>query len=195
MKTAKEARAHYNALHNYELGSRLEGWHVPRLTVENVEPYLKGGEFILDVGSGPGEIGVELENVGWSGTLIGVDIAELRLKQADDKTMYTACMHMDAYSLGFSDSVFDVVVSSGMVGLTGIESIKEMYRVVKHGGYLVCAVAEIKSLAWCRQRFKNALHYFDNSFQAQLLCRKDLGGGYTSEYNDEHFVLYLFRRI
>jgi ubiquinone/menaquinone biosynthesis C-methylase UbiE len=199
MKTVQEARNFYNQLHEYEIFAKLEGWQIPKLLVEYLKPFLIGNEQALDVGCGPGEVGEELEKIGWKGVLTGVDIAENRLKEAALKPAYNFCVQADAYHLPFRKQSFDIVASSAMVALTGIRSIKEMYRLVKPGGYFACIAGEIKgkNFGWCRRRFKEAARYFDQLSLTpgiQRVFYKDLGSGYTSNYDDEHYTYYIFRK-
>ncbi len=194
MRTSTQARQFYNSLDVYEIGSRLEGWQVPQLLVRNLAPLLCGGELVLDVGCGPGFVGQELQQSEWQGTLIGVDIAEKRLKEAAVKLVYRGCAHANAYRLPFPNKKFDVVVSSAMVGLTGPKSITEMQRLVKMGGVLACAIGEIKSIKWCTERFRECRAFLNKIPNAKLVLKKDLGGGYRDkDFNDEHYVLYIFR--
>jgi len=194
MKTSLEARKYYNEFHQYEMFLKLKGWQIPKLLVQYLMPFLIGNERILDIGCGPGEVGEELEKVGWRGTLIGVDVAEKRIKEAKVKPIYNFCLQANAYNLPFKKQSFDVVVSAAMVGLAGIKSIQEMYRLVKPGGYFACIAGEIKSMSWCRRRFKEAVRYFNQLPNAQRVFHKDLGSGYTSDYNDEHYIYYIFRK-
>lgn len=88
---------------------------------------------------------------------------------------------------------FPVVVSSAMVGLTGINSIQEMHRLVKPNGYFACIVGEIRSMDWCCKRFQEVISYFNQLSSAEMIFCEDLGSGYANEYDDEHYIYYLFR--
>lgn len=196
MKTAQEARKYYNQFRQYELSLNFRGWQIPKLLVQNLAPFLVGNETILDAGCGSGEVGEELEKIGWKGALIGTDIAEERLQEALLKPSYTFCVHANAYHLPFKKQSFDVVVSSAMVGLTGIKSIQEMYSLVKPGGYFACIAGGVRSENWWKKRFREAIQYFNQLSRfpnTQRVFYKDLGTGYTSEYDDEHYVYYIFR--
>jgi ubiquinone/menaquinone biosynthesis C-methylase UbiE len=156
MRTAKRGRQYYNKLVDYESLVRQEGFLCPGLLVKNLKPYLNNGQTILDVGCGPGLIGDEVAKVGWSGTLIGIDIAEKRLQEAASKSVYTFCVHADAYHLPFGRR-FDLVISNAMVGLTGPKSVQEMRRVIKPSGHLACIAGEIKTCNWSVKNFENPL--------------------------------------
>ena len=100
---------------------------------------------------------------------------------------------MDANKLEFKDCSFDVVVSSGVVGLTGPKSIDQMYRVVKVGGLIACTIVELNNNSGAKKRFHNSCTHI-NYLSGQKLKYVDLGTGYSGERDDEHHVLYIFRR-
>jgi ubiquinone/menaquinone biosynthesis C-methylase UbiE len=192
MKTAKLARSFYNNCSHYQSFTRQVGWAAPEILAANICKYLKGGERILDVGCGPGPVGMELKKLGWRGKLIGLDIAEERLKEAKKKRSYRLCVQADAYKLPFVDAALDVVLSNGVVGLTGTKSVKEMCRLVKPGGLQAIVAGEIKTLAWSRRRFREACRFLEQ--MPGLLLRKDLGTGCSCrDYNEEHYVLFIHR--
>ncbi|MBI4837429.1 MAG: methyltransferase domain-containing protein [Candidatus Portnoybacteria bacterium] len=197
-RTTKEMREFYNcpASGRYESFQKSEGWNIPALLIENILPLLRGGERMIDVGCGPGLVGEELEKSGWQGLLIGLDVAENRLHEARRHSVYGACVHADAYHLPFRNCCFDIVLSSAMVGLTGIRSIREMRRIVGPGGYLACVIAELKDIPVCRERFEKALLFLKKMSDAELIICKDLGSGYSfSNYGGEHFVLFVHRIV
>jgi len=195
LRTSREQRAYYNAFKDYEAYTREEGWHVPRVLAEHVLSLLRGRELLLDVGCGSGWVGMELRGLGWHGTLIGVDIAEQRLRDAAAKKAYTRCLRGNAYKLPFEREVFDAVLSCGMVGLTGPRSVSEMWRVLKPGGVLACAAFESKNEAWSHERLKKSLRQIRCLPNATLLHQKNLGHGYSkSSYAGERYTLYVLRK-
>ena len=194
MNTPQKARKFYNNFEEYESFQQSENWYVPELLVGGLTPYISGGEKIIDIGCGPGMVGIALEKYRWRGSLIGVDIAENRLKEASEKSCYSHCVQADAHYLPFADNVFDIVISSAMVGLTGISSVQEMIRILKPGRLLACAAGEIKNKCWCRQRFQEVISFFNDESNTQILTCKDLGSGCSVKYNNEHYVYYLIRK-
>lgn len=196
MRTTRECRSFYNRSHQYNSFQKAVGWRAPKQLVEHLSPQLCGGEIILDVGCGPGLVGQELRKKGWVGTLWGVDVAEERLKEAKRVLTYQICVQANAYYLPFKNQSFDVVLSNGMVGLTGVRSVKEMRRLVKAGGYLLCVAGEIKSMQWCRDRFRKASALLRRLQGAKLILEKDLGTGCAgTKYNDEHYILFLHQIV
>ncbi len=195
METSKKARNFYNRFLQYESFQTSEGWQTPFFLISYIRPYLQSGESIIDIGCGPGLVGKELGKIGWQGLLIGVDIAETLLQQAQDKSIYNNCVHANAYRLPFINHCFDFVLSNAMVGLTGIRSIQEMCRLVKKGGYFACIASEIKSMSWCRNRFRKVCKFLEKLPGANSILYKDLGSGYSNTYDDEHFVLFFYQLI
>lgn len=191
----KSQRNYYNDYPEYNSSLSARGWQCPKLLVEHLKPRLRGHETILEVGCGTGLVGLALKKIGWQGTLIGVDIAEDRLKEASARPVYSSCAQMSAYRLGFPRQSFDVVISCAMLGLTGPQSFKAMYSLVKPNGYLACIAGEVKNLRWCRKRFQKVCHHIRRRHRSQIIFRKDLGTGYAKDgYRDEHYVYYLLQR-
>ncbi len=193
MNTSRKARDSYNEFDDYQVVLECAGYNVPQRTVGRLTPLLRGGERILDVGCGTGLFGNALWNSGWRGMLIGIDIAEKRLRSVALKRSYAQCIQGNAYQLPFPNSSFDVVASTAMVGLTGKKSVRAMWRLVKPGGYLVCAAGEIKYLNWCRKRFRQAASVLESLPGATPVLSEDLGGGYNTS-SEEHYVLYVLKR-
>lgn len=197
LRTVTEARTYYNKWSEYESVLEGLGYATAMQVVEILMPYLGANKKMLDVGCGTGLIGSELERCGHKGNLFGVDIAEERLREASRKRIYSGGVQTSAYALPFRSGSFDVVVSNGMVGLAGIKSVQEMFRVLKPGGQLACVVVEIKGAQWSRARFRKVCGYFRqlSKAKARILLRRDLGTGYAdTTYKDEHHVCFLLRK-
>ena len=149
---------------------------------------------MIDIGCGPGMIGVALKELRWKGKLFGLDIAEKRLMKASQNSLYSSCVQADANSLPFGNSIFDLVLSSAMVGLTGTESIREMIRILKSGGLLACVAGELRNRRWCRKRFQESVQYFKDISSSQIIAQEDLGSGWKDDYDNEHYIYYLIRK-
>ena len=194
MRTSLQERRYYNRWGTYEKDLSNDGWQVPYLLVKHVRSFLGHGQTVLDIGCGTGLVGVELMKAGWYGQLVGIDIAERRLREAIKKSIYSSCFCMNADKLGFESGVFDAVLSSAVVGLTGKNSVREMCRVVKNGGVVAFAAGELKSQAGSRKRYKIAVNYITKLSNMEQIYSVDLGTGYCGGRTDEHYVLYIFRR-
>lgn len=194
--TKQGIRKFYNQSQQYEVFQKNEGWITPQTLIKEVNSYISRGMKIIDVGCGPGLVGEELKKINWTGMLIGVDIAENRLKEALPKQIYTTCVQADADFLPFIENSFDFAISNAMVGLTGVKSIKEMWRLVRPNGYFACIACEIISLRWCKKRFQGAITYLKELPNANLILYRDLGAGYNNTaYNGEHFVFFFYQKV
>ncbi|MFC1612236.1 class I SAM-dependent DNA methyltransferase [Patescibacteria group bacterium] len=188
-----ETRKQYNEFSDYEKWVKEGGYLCPSALVKAIVPYLKGGERILDVACGTGLVGEELEKIGWQGKLIGVDIAEKRLKEAATKKIYSACLLMDARNLNFQKKCFDVVLSCAFIGLVGPGPVRSMHYLVKPNGFLGCVAGACKCKKWSQANLKQAEKCLKSLYKTKVLLRQDLGSGYTSDLNHEYYVLYLLK--
>lgn len=101
------------------------------------------GERVLDVACGTGVLAREiLRRVGPSGSVAGIDPDPGMIEVAKEITPSVEWRQGRAESLPFSDGSFDAVVSQfGLMFFTDrAQAIREMLRVLTHGGRLVTAV-------------------------------------------------------
>jgi len=104
------------------------------------------GEKALDVATGTGELALELaEKVGREGMVTGIDFCQKMLSNAQDKLGKARCQNVEliqtsALALPFPDSAFDcATISFGLRNVVDIkQTLREMTRVLKVGGRLVC---------------------------------------------------------
>lgn len=98
---------------------------------------------ILEVGCGAGGVLLELLQLGFSpNQLVGVDLLEWRVTQAQQKLSSVAVSCADAQRLPFKDETFDAVFQYTVFSSVLDEDIKrnmarEMIRTMKPGGLLV----------------------------------------------------------
>ncbi len=101
----------------------------------------------LDVCCGPGKITLELRRrLGEHGEVVGLDFTAARLavaRQAESKAALTgpiAWLEADAMDLPYPDACFDgVTIGFGLRNLPDIDQgLREMSRVLKPGGRLIC---------------------------------------------------------
>lgn len=81
---------------------------------------LKGNERVLEIGSGPGALSIELGKLLRDGEIIGIDISESMVKLATQKARELALQHVkflvgDALNLEFPNESFDIVVTSQLL--------------------------------------------------------------------------------
>lgn len=118
---------------------------------------------VLDVCTGTGDWALSLANeVGTNGKVIGLDFSKNMLKVAQEKKEQSQLeqlefIHGNAMDLPFPNNTFDyVTIGFGLRNVPNYETVlKEMYRVVKPGGKVVCLETSQPTLIGYRQ-----LYYF-----------------------------------
>jgi demethylmenaquinone methyltransferase / 2-methoxy-6-polyprenyl-1,4-benzoquinol methylase len=123
---------------------------------------VKPGDNCLDVCCGTGEWTFALaEAAGESGQVTGLDFSENMLKVGREKLKkrslpQVAFIHGNAMELPFGDNTFDVVTIG--FGLRNVpdyfQALKEMARVVKPGGRVVCLETSHPTVPVFKQVFK-----------------------------------------
>jgi arsenite methyltransferase len=128
------------------------------------------GDYVLDVGSGPGFLACAIgESVGSSGWVCGVDISEPLLVVAKAHCAYQPWVEFqsaDAAKLPFPDGHFDVVVSTQVLEyLPDVNgALNETYRVLRIGGRVVILDTDWDSIVWHttnRPRMNHILSVWD----------------------------------
>lgn len=103
---------------------------------------------VLDVGCGAGRDTREISKFGYAVT--GIDLSEKMLEIARGKTPGASFSKMDFRQLGFNDNTFDGVWANASLFLVTkdevIESLKEIYRVLKPGGVAFVSFKEGEGL-------------------------------------------------
>ncbi|MBI5207067.1 MAG: bifunctional demethylmenaquinone methyltransferase/2-methoxy-6-polyprenyl-1,4-benzoquinol methylase UbiE [Candidatus Firestonebacteria bacterium] len=108
---------------------------------------LKNGGYALDMCTGTGDFAIELAKiVGKEGKVKACDFCEAMVEEGREKIKNTEMANVIEFCIGnienipFPDNEFDAItVSCGVRNSTDIlKSFKEMTRVVKHGGRVVC---------------------------------------------------------
>jgi len=115
---------------------------------------IKADSHVLDLGCGPGLDTIPLARlVGKAGRVVGIDIDEAMLLQADDYAEQEGVSEQvkhqqaDILSLPFADNSFDAVRAERLFQVLPESYVmqdvfKEIYRVVKPGGYIVLVDAD-----------------------------------------------------
>ncbi|MFC7391564.1 demethylmenaquinone methyltransferase [Scopulibacillus cellulosilyticus] len=119
-----------------------KAWRKKTMALMNVQP----GEKALDVCCGTGDWTISLaEAVGNSGEVNGLDFSENMLQVAEKKVeenhlTNVKLMHGDAMKMPYEDGQFDyVTIGFGLRNVPDyLTVLKEMYRVLKPGGMVVC---------------------------------------------------------
>lgn len=128
---------HYDLMNTLMTGGMDRGWR--RTAVEMCVP---GGKRVLDIATGTGELAIEAVRQG-ARSVIGVDFCGPMLDEAARKTRGTGPIRLaagDAQSLPFRDGTFDGVINGFLLrNVADLPlTLREMARVLKPGGRLVC---------------------------------------------------------
>jgi ubiquinone/menaquinone biosynthesis C-methylase UbiE len=117
---------------------------------------LQPGERVLDIGSGPGFLAVEIATtVGPDGLVHGVDVSESMLAIARHRRAVPPAAPIefrraDAHALPFADSSFDAVLSTQVYEYVDDlpAALAEAHRVLSPGGRLLVLDTDWDSIVW-----------------------------------------------
>jgi SAM-dependent methyltransferase len=123
-------------------------WRTVANSAAYLEPHLTAGLDVLDVGSGPGTITIDLARRVRPGHVIGVDASAEIVAEANGLARSSAVDNVefrvgDAYALEFPDASFDVVHAHQVLQhlQRPVDALREFRRVLKPGGMI--AVREV----------------------------------------------------
>jgi ubiquinone/menaquinone biosynthesis C-methylase UbiE len=124
----------------YEKATRLViGTYYSKVAKE-VVAHLEGG-IILDIGTGPGYLPIEIAKASSSIEVVGVDLSRKLVQMAQSNSLKAGLadrltfQYGNAGQLGFDNSSFDMVISTGMLHSLRdpVKVLQEIYRVLKAG--------------------------------------------------------------
>lgn len=161
---SKEERVHhvfeniygqYDSMNSVISFKRHKAWRKDVMTRMDVEKGAKA----LDVCCGTGDWAISLaEATGSTGEVIGLDFSHNMLSVAEAKNRslqlsQLSFIHGNAMELPFADNSFDyVTIGFGLRNVPDyMKVLKEMYRVVKPGGKVVCLETSQPTLIGFRQ--------------------------------------------
>lgn len=133
---------------------RSHQWRTLENSAQYLQPYLRPGLDLLDVGAGPGTLTVDLAQAVAPGITIGVDAAEAALSSArahaDERGVPVQFEHANVYELPFDDATFDVVHAHQLLQHLSnpAAAIREMRRVTKPGGIIAARDADYSAMTW-----------------------------------------------
>jgi ubiquinone/menaquinone biosynthesis C-methylase UbiE len=158
-----------------------------RATIQALAP--SQGEKLLDVGTGPGLLALELaDHVGREGRVTGIDVSADMLTVAEQHRQRSphrdalTFSHGDAGALAFDDASFDALASTQVYEyLDDVdEALREAHRVLRPGGRLVVVDTDWDSLVW---------HADDRARMLSVI------EAWTQRFTDPHLPTTLRRRL
>ncbi|WP_347549844.1 demethylmenaquinone methyltransferase [Pseudalkalibacillus hwajinpoensis] len=172
MTTSKEERVHdvfqtiskrYDVMNSVISFQRHKAWRKDTMRLMDVQK----GATALDVCCGTADWTIAMaEAVGENGQAIGLDFSENMLevgsaKVKESKQDNITLMHGNAMNLPFEDNSFDyVTIGFGLRNVPDYNQvIKEMYRVVKAGGQVVCLETSQPTIPGFRQVYYGYFKY------------------------------------
>lgn len=133
---------------------------------------LRGDEKVLEIGSGPGRLSIEIGKLLPNGEVVGIDISENMLKLASAKAEELKVGNVkfvvgDALNLKFPDESFDVVVTSQLLHWIpdAHKFLFEIYRVLKTGGKIGLISPTPEVYSELRQAYQNLMKRYEEYYE------------------------------
>ena len=125
---------------SYEKATRMVIEAYYRQVAEEIVSNFQSGE-ILDLGTGPGYLPIEIARRATDITIIGVDLSRKLIQMAQANAAKSGLSHQLRFEVGnsaklhFDTASFDMVISTGMLHSlkNPVAVLKEIYRVLKKG--------------------------------------------------------------
>jgi len=134
---------------------RSHRWRTVDNSAAYLAPYLRAGQYVLDVGCGPGTITIDLAQRVAPGSVLGIDNDPAPLVEARDAarrhhTPNVSFVVADVSRLDFSDGTFDVVHAHQVLQhlVEPVAALREMRRVCKPGGVVAARDADYAAMTW-----------------------------------------------
>ncbi|MCG7312054.1 demethylmenaquinone methyltransferase [Priestia flexa] len=177
MQQSKEERVHgvfekiyknYDQMNSVISFQRHKAWRKDTMKRMDVQP----GTTSLDVCCGTADWTLAMaEAVGPTGKAIGLDFSQNMLKIGHEKVNQSSflnveLLHGNAMNLPFEDNSFDyVTIGFGLRNVPDyMAALKEMYRVVKPGGKVVCLETSQPTMIGYRQAYLLYFKYIMPAF-------------------------------
>lgn len=163
---------------HHESVLRSHSWRTVLNSAAYLLPHLAAGQRVLDVGSGPGTISIDLARRVAPGTVVGIDssaeVVEQATGLASDNGIETVSFSVgDVYALDFPDASFDVVHAHQVMQHLArpIDAMREIRRVLKPGGVFAARDVVYGSTSWYP-----ALPALDSWLRTLLTVHRGNGG-------------------
>ena len=145
LKSEEETRTLYRDWADSYDKTMLEGlrYTTPRKTAELLCNYLADGQAcILDVGSGTGLAGLELQRLGFT-NVHALDYSPEMLAEAESRGVYTKLVEAALNrSLNIDTCTYDAMICTGTFthAHVGAACLHELFRILKPEGFFACTV-------------------------------------------------------
>ncbi|RZU65094.1 methyltransferase family protein [Microterricola gilva] len=140
---------------HHESVLRSHSWRTVQNSAAYLLPHLAAGQQVLDVGSGPGTISIDIARRIAPGTVVGIDssaeVVEQAAALAHDNGVDTVSFRVgDVYALEFADNSFDVVHAHQVMQHLArpVDAMREIRRVLKPGGVFAARDVVYGSTSW-----------------------------------------------
>ena len=140
---------------HHESVLRSHRWRTAENSCGYLLPHLQPGQRLLDVGCGPGTITVDLARRVAPGEVVGLDVADEVVAQAEAHRREEGIDNVrfatgDVYALDLPDASFDVVHAHQVLQhLTDpVRALGELRRVLKPGGLLAVRDSDYGTFTW-----------------------------------------------
>lgn len=134
---------------------RSHTWRTVENSAAYLIPFLRDGSEVLDVGSGPGTITIDLARRVRTGNVIGVDASPEIVRHAAGLAKSDGVANVefrvgDAYALEFADATFDIVHAHQVLQHLArpVAALREFRRVLKPGGVLAVRDVDYGGVFW-----------------------------------------------
>ncbi len=143
-RTTADVESEYDALApTYEEDIQRWGWDTPEICARMLRHHTTEQGVIIDVGCGTGLSGLCLRRQGFE-TIDGADISQQSLALAGDKEIYRELYCCDLLKpLPWASDNYSGVCCSGVLSnIPDINFLRELCRIVRPGGVIVCSHRE-----------------------------------------------------
>lgn len=134
---------------------RSHRWRTAENSAGYLLPHLQPDHDLLDIGSGPGTITLDLASRLHSGTVTGIDNAPEAVGLAQAQAVEAGVEQVsfalgDVYALDYADSSFDVVHAHQVLQHLSdpVAALLEMKRVCRPGGIVAARDADYAAMTW-----------------------------------------------
>jgi SAM-dependent methyltransferase len=140
---------------HHESVLRSHAWRTVENSAAYLIPHLAAGAKVLDVGSGPGTITIDLARRVAPGSVVGIDasaevVAQASALAADNGVSNVTFAVGDAYALDFADDTFDIVHAHQILQHVAepVAALREFRRVLKPGGIVAARDVDWGGTMW-----------------------------------------------